>query len=247
MDFSSRFSLYDVVAMIIPGGLIIAFIAWVHNLNCESIVRCCGNTIIIFESWNFIQSIIFLSAAYIIGLVNNWINDGVFIGFRNNDLAIKNELNKIIALHGNKKLYKSGIILDQSDEIFKLLPLSYRILKLIIEGWRNIFSNSNVKELSDLGIVYYFSYYKLSRNHLIGGIPIIEAQVALLRNLILPLIIVVSYFIIRAIIGLNNPPYVDKITMSVTLFLIIITYIVMVQRQNKVYNLVWEALNYNDI
>lgn len=235
MDLSSKFSLYDILAMIIPGGIIMAAIAltidteWLRN----TIETCCGGKIVIERTPNFLYYVIILSFAYIIGLINNWINDGVFRGFRNNHEAIKNELRKVLKTNGNINLHNfAGHKYDSDKTAITCLPcLSIKIFWQII---RNLLPcRTNRTEPTD----YYKAYYSLSTNQQLGSVPLIETQVALLRNIILPLCMLTVFLACKNIM---IAPYQS----TILTIMILCVYIVMIQRQNKVYNIIWESANY---
>ena len=84
-ELVSKLSLYDILAMVIPGGTIIVFIALMIN-----------NSLIVNEdliekplSW-----IIWLVISYIIGLLNHTLATFVWKRFRNNDFMIKLSVEK---------------------------------------------------------------------------------------------------------------------------------------------------------
>lgn len=238
MDLSSKFSLYDILAMIIPGGIIMAAIAltidteWLRN----TIETCCGGKIVIERTPNFLYYVIILSFAYIIGLINNWISDGVFRGFRNNRTAIDNELLRVILENGNinlKSYVGSGY--NNSKDSYRCLPcICITTLCKIIYHWLPCMWNNRI---TPNYVPYYKAYYALAISRNLGSIPAIESQVALLRNILIPLI-VFFWCHWKKIFTLNE---------LYPIMGIILTYIVMIQRQNKVYRLVWESANYYKI
>lgn len=238
MDLSSKFSLYDVLVMIIPGGIIMTAIALTTNTEwlSETVKIYYGDEIVTEYTTNFLSYALILSFTYIIGLINNWINEGIFRGFRNSDVAIENELKKVLKNNGNINLqnfighkYDSG-----KTDIVCLPHLSIKIL------WGIICHLLPCRANRSEPIYYYKAYYSLSTNQRLGSIPLIETQVALLRNIILPLSLLALLLTYKNIILI---PYQSIISVLV----IISIYVVMIQRQNKVYNIVWESANYYNL
>lgn len=98
MENTNKFPLYELLAMVIPGGIIIAAF-WLMSgfMPFYSIIDyCCGYSKITYLIPEFLFYAIFITIAYVLGLINNWIADGIFKGFRNNPTAIKNELLKVL-------------------------------------------------------------------------------------------------------------------------------------------------------
>lgn len=222
------------LAMIIPGGIIIAtiLVITVLNISQTDIIRYCGCNVDVNDEVDLLQCAVLLSAAYIIGLINNWINDGFFRGFRNNRNAIENELIKVLKNNELLNLKNSGILLINKD---------YRKVKnlktIIKEVTKEIFKNVFCKHKRDVNPpVYYAVYYKLAEKKLIGTVAFIESQVSLLRNSILPL------FILTIVLFIQNWKWAIG-----TVILAIFSYVVMIQRQNKIYQIIWESANYYKI
>lgn len=81
---------------------------------------------------------------------------------------------------------------------------------------------------------YYKAYYSLSEKKLLGSVPLIESQVSLLRNSLIPTILLT--YILRQIMS--------ECCVWLAIGLIILMFVVMVQRQQKVYRMIWESYNY---
>lgn len=92
--FLSGLSLFDFLAMVIPGGLIIAIIGYLLGYKPFVI-----NT---DDSNGFFAYLIVLVASYLAGLVWNMIMDFFFSKFRNCPRLIKRMLNNIIKEHRGK-------------------------------------------------------------------------------------------------------------------------------------------------
>lgn len=154
----------------------------------------CGCKIITDNDYPIWLWIVLSVMAYFIGLINNWVADGILRFFRNNQSMIDNEMLRVVELNG-------------------------------------------VIHLDKFGGNKYKAYYALNRQKLLGSVPIVEAQVALIRNCLLPLLLLTSILGYRQFWCCVIPLFM------LTVFL----FIVMVQRQNKIYQMVWEAANYYEL
>lgn len=110
-DIVSKFSLYDILAMVIPGGTILVAIALMIN-----------NLLII--NTNLIEKPLFwivgLTVAYLLGLINHTLTSAVWGKFRNNELMLKSSLKNAKGyLPENGKVGKltSAIDLPKTDNI----------------------------------------------------------------------------------------------------------------------------------
>lgn len=235
MDLSSKFSLYDFLAMIIPGGIILAIllISYGDSQICEkSVTYCCGCQTSEF-SVDVVQSVIFLVASYFIGMINNWFCDGFFKGFRNFPFAIENALINTIRSNGNMDLHK---IVDSTYDNSKdgSRCLCCVIIKTLGSILCKLFPCKKAELHKSVVSNYYKAYYSLSKKKLLGSVPLIESQVSLLRNSLIPTILLACML---------------RQTMSgccvwLAIGLIILMFVVMVQRQQKVYRMIWESYNY---
>ena len=236
MDLSAKFSLYDVLAMIIPGGIVMAVIILLSNPDlfqneCIECFKCttCFMSNITINDLGIIQSVVLLSISYVLGLLNNWISDGVFRGFRNNHEAIENELLRVLRHNENIYLKSHGIWKEQTkSQSESICDIIEKILNGIFNGWPRKNGNHTV---------YYSLYYKLYNRKLLGAIPLIESQVALLRNSLIPLVALIVAFYIHC----------EDTCLLWSLLVVIPLYITMIQRQNKIYRLVWESANYLEL
>lgn len=233
MDISSKFSIYDILAMIIPGCIIIAFISiCIHfHLDNEETIIIFNNPVKIvcikyIKDLSALQLFTLFIIAYFIGLINNWMNDGIFRGFRNNPEAIENSLNQV--LYENNITYTfnyRGYIYTYQTRERKNL---WKITKVIIRRFPKQSPANFIMQN------YYHIYYKLAKQRLLGNIPQIESQVALLRNTIVPLSILIVMLII-------NNSHLNFIIYILLLLSDILLFFVMIQRQNKIYNMIWES------
>jgi len=235
MELSSKFSLYDMLAMIIPGGVILASIIIVcdYSQTFEKITTyCCGCRSVEF-SMDLIQSVIYLVASYVIGLINHWACDGIYKGFRNYPVAIESALIQILRENGNMNLKTIvGSIYDNSKESRPcLFGLIVKTIEAIVCNW--VLCRAPKRHDSVVSS-YYKAYYALSKENLLGSVPLVENQVALLRNSIIPTIILFCSFY-------RTMP---ECCVYIPIILVILIFVIMVQRQQKVYRMIWESANY---
>lgn len=226
MELASKFSLYDVLAIIIPGGIIMADIAlWINgDWHQTDILVCCGHVISIKSDIGIFNSIILLAGAYIVGLINNYIADMIFFRFRNNRRLIFYSLVSTI----QQIPATLNVKIIDIKHFRRLKPLNPFSMVAII--WK--------RQPKRIPITYYSSYYSLAKTNSLGCIPIIESQVALLRNCLFP------FSLLALVFGLNG----QYILALISLVLLAGSYMVMIVRQNKVYELVWEStLYYNSL
>lgn len=232
----SKLSLYDLFAMIIPGGIIMAS-AWIClGIDLPFCVKelSCGCKIITDNDYPIWLWIVLSVMAYFIGLINNWVADGIFLFFRNNQSMIDNEMLRVVELNGVIHLDKFGgnKYVNSKESLHRL---SYVIIRSLINAFLGLFSCDKRQTKNPAN--YYKAYYALTRQKLLGSVSIVEAQVALIRNCILPLLFLTS------ILG-----YRQFWCCVISLFMLtVFLFIVMVQRQNKIYQMVWEAANYYEL
>lgn len=234
MDIPSKFSLYDILAMIIPGGVVIAGILVGNCVLPASMAKttnfCCGCQIIEFDP-DLYECGALIIISYLLGLINNWISDGIFRGFRNYGYAIKSALIDILETNENNNLKTlDGITAYEHTKGANSCPILI-IIKTLCKIVASIIPCRKAEKNSHILKLYFNVYYKLWRNNLLGAVPLIEGQVSLLRNLIIP-IMIFAYFT------------ENKIGLWRILLIILLILIVMIQRQQKIYKIVWEIYNY---
>lgn len=228
----SKLSLYDFFAMIIPGGIIMAAICPLLRFEIPyhlEVVCNVGYVTVENElpawSWPFMIVI-----AYFVGLINNWISDGVFRSIRNDKRMIDNQLLRVVELNGIIHLARFGgnkYVKSKEDEVRLIFVVLYLLKKVFL-------SLSGFKHQIKNHIDYYMVYYILAQHKLLGSIPTLEAQVVLIRNCLIPLFVFALICV-----------YLQSWSLSIILIIIsIVLFTIMVQRQNKIYQMVWEAANY---
>ncbi|MDE7156325.1 MAG: hypothetical protein K2N79_08580, partial [Muribaculaceae bacterium] len=162
---------------------------------------------------------IFIIAAYIIGIFWSMICDFLFRGFRNNERMIQSEKTRVELQNPGK-----GCQNKTKEDILCWLPVIIYLIIDIVCGLVCCQLKTNNEE-------YYNAYYSLYNDKQLGSISIMEGQVALFRNCIIPLIV----------LGCITTCACLKSTLIIGG---ILCFVFMIFRQNKVYSLVWESYTY---
>lgn len=215
-DIVSKFSLYDILAMVIPGGLIIAILG-----------NYCGFIPFVIETEKhnafFVYSILF-TGCYIVGLIYNHIIELLCKGIRNNPFSIKyarflirKDLKKI-----PKKYYKNNI--------HRFLWVVRMYIKCLCPKFRHKY-NHIINQ-------YYIAYY-YTMTQTTSTISIMESQVSFLRNMFLPILLILFQF--------SDFFACFENSIGVKLLYIIVVICIpmtIIGRQNKIYQRVWEDYEY---
>lgn len=261
-DFVSKLSLYDILAMLIPGGMIFLFIALTLG-NKWDIDKDKINPVL---GWA-----IALVIAYLIGLVNHVITSVIWKPFRNCPMMIQRSYHAVINSFRYTvylKRFRSNmsetisnvcayrwivllvyiVILIASILMFVFCPCkSWAFLPLAIYAVLFIFygiyswhkkkcSNRDSDTTKGTLESYYQAYYYAATHRYGNDIFIIEGQVAFLQNMFLPLAlfcVLPEYFYCGY---LNNLCIVRGLAIMGILLLIPTVF----YRQNTIYRRVWE-------
>lgn len=209
----SKFSLYDLIAMVIPGFTILLFLSSLlgHKWNYCS---CVTNSMVFW--------IVVIALSYIIGLVNEFLCRNLWSGVRNNVSIINKQLKVIIDEIGEAKYlpkYNTNIkdysccscmcltsilgmaiigILEVVAE--KILCISscrcyYNNLFIlllyfgILKGIAFIINHFHDKKSQSKKLLdhYYEAYYYVQKSTYNNTFSIIEGQVAFLQNMLIPI------------------------------------------------------------
>jgi hypothetical protein len=202
MDLSSKLTMYDFFAMVIPGLLILllfrCIVGCYLSLNCE----------MVNNGWFIVFVLIF---SYLIGLLWNKFMELFFCKFRNCNFFIKQQYNKF-ALDYKKE---SGKEINGIDKNFKH--------------------------------EYYKAYYFLMEKNCLNSIPVLEAQVALVRNLIVLILFYIIIFIHcdNVIYHYVKSQLHNTFGLAILLLIIFIGMICLLFKiQDKIYYLIWEGYEY---
>lgn len=232
-----KVSLFDTLAMMIPGGATLAIIisCFDYHLQIDKSIE--------IEEW-IIYTII-LVACYLLGNIVNVIMDIIWYPIRNNPIFLKisqyiyncslqvNDIYRSIALFICSIVTIGGLtILVYYTNCIIIL---FAILPLIFILW--IIQLRNDKQITK---EYYKQYYYVAQNTTNNNISIIEAQIAFMRNMLFPLIM---FSILKEKISPSDYfPELNEVGLIASgSFLLFVTTII---RQHKVYIIVWEDYKY---
>lgn len=221
MDLSSKLSFYDFLAMFLT-GVIISVAVFPYDLFFGSSSSfCCKMASQV--NWG---PVFFFILCYLVGLI--W-----------------------------HKLLESILGISSLERFGKFLSNCFRSFKrnnpnLISSEYENVYKRTNCAEnnsnedsrLND----YYMAYYKLMFSKNLGNIPILEAQEAFVRDIILPLIIIGISYYTKCISNVFNHFFNGNCFWfgAMPIIMAIILFFVHYPLQKKIYHLVWEGEKYFD-
>ncbi|MBP1616089.1 MAG: hypothetical protein H6Q13_3537 [Bacteroidetes bacterium] len=229
----SKLSLFDILAMFIPGGIFMAIIVILpeNNLTIKSYSK--------FEEI-FVYTFI-IALIYLIGLIHNCLMDKLFSCLRNNVCLIRlayNCINNTNETDGHYPciFYRIRMFL-YFDKIQCISICFYESMKRFL-GCEERENNDG----DNLKQKYYKAYYYVALNSISQSIPILESQFVFVRNMILPIFIVVilfwNQFCLK--VGLNS----SDITLTYRIIFIFSLFLVMFSKLYKIHKLVWEDSRY---
>lgn len=200
-EIFKKFNVFDYFSHLVPGAIVV--LALLHYFQCKdqasmsNLFGCLYDKLVEYNSiafWTF-----FLVASHCIGLVNNVISDFVWYGFRNNSMLIFLSKRKIYNDESNNTESCSSCCLMGC-----IIPISLCIASIFIAKVSTCPIISSLIFFAILagfghccsfakGIVddYYKAYERVKTLYPSNNISNLEAQIAFLRNSIIPLIILV--------------------------------------------------------
>jgi hypothetical protein len=222
MDASSKLTLYDMLAMVIPGFLLLLLMNFIFDCKLLSDKNDIYSIFLVFV------------ASYITGLIWNKFMEKAFRYFRNSSDSIEKETKKFY--QGYKEEKTEAKAKGETDPV----------KKAEIEAKIEAETKDYIKKKS-FKYEYYKAYYILMKNNCLYNIPTLEAQVAFIRNM-LPII---SLYIIAICCSdeicrfLKSLLIVNSCCTAILLFVAgIAMYYIMNRIQNKIYYLIWEGAQY---
>lgn len=238
--FLSGLSLFDFLAMVIPGGLFLAIFGNWTGYVPFVIDETQGNKFFVYT--------IILVASYLIGIVYNALMEQVteLLGCRNNPKRISLALRKVIT--NTSKQYWTTLYLlipyCRCKDRCIIQEIYQCILQIIYKSWQIVkclFCHSSFPKDPHNYVKnkYYEAYYYVATHPINSSISVMESQVAFMRNMFIPVLIITtclkSYF----------PEFGDNCCIKFICIAFCITLpIATCCRQNKIYERVWEDYIY---
>lgn len=220
--FGSKLTAYDFLGMLIPEIVVVYCfcLSFFHCALYESFTRyCCWKTAVI-DSPTMLNgtcaAILFFSISYIVGMFINCLADCVFGRFRNND----------------KLLQFAGLRFRQRQSKTKKSFGTPKTIFCQVIGYANKTDTSRHKQY------YKCCHWLLHYNKLSGAVPVLEAQVAFVRNMILPTVLLIVIPFLHCFF----------IKICVIVSLLFCEFLVMIMRQQRIYNIILEDYKmYNEL
>lgn len=206
MDVSSKLTLYDLLAMLVPGWLIVIGVESHFGGGMCAYIDVCSPAIKIS---------LMLILAYIVGIVWNCLMEFVFRFVRNDVSMIQH------AFEGRQ---------ESENGFQRLSYIIFASCKLVCR-LRFVFKCRKSANSSLKLDTYYKCYYYVAKNTYSNAIPVLEGQVALLRNTVI--IVLAGFF-----------PLEIFQTFYLRLIFSVLMYFAMVYRQYKIYELVRDDYKY---
>ena len=274
MNIISKFSLYDIVAMVIPGFTILLVLTMLFGYTWTYESYLVNSTVF----W-----IVAITLSYIIGIINEILCRNLWGKLRNNTAIINEQLRKIKEetgiSEGLPKLDKStqynalsncicmtyifgmailGIIQMFEDKLVNLMGckccclvaitifILFYVLAYIVVIIKAQPQDDQGKKLLD---DYYNAYYYVRNCKSNSGISIIEGQVAFLQNMFVPIGLIMTLPCTMFSDTFGTPPYgdIDNFYCMIKLLLLILLLLMIWciwNRIKKIYYLVWSDYAY---
>lgn len=246
-NFLGKISLYDVLAMLIPGGIIYIFflLSLGYNLTFDELQ--------IDTTLGWLMALVL---SYLLGLINQTITSIMWKPFRNNLNMIKYA--SYISEHRQKSytllpIYLYPIIIISifilgfwHNEIVVLAIVPFFIFCIVC--FKQVFSCTLYQEIQDeekLLDGYLEKYYYVMLHTYRNDISIIEGQIAFMQSLLIPIfcILILPNHNIESLftnLNVNNICLVKLLLF----FTIIISIPVICERQIKIYQCVFEDFKF---
>lgn len=264
-EFVSKLSLYDLLAMFLPGMLIFVFMTLVtgNKLSVDE-----------YRAEKFISWTVFFLVSYLLGIVNHVATSAFvrLLKFRNNPNMISRAFNDVYRYSSQRtRLCKIANDMKESDSVpscmcrllgilsivllgivlygvFKdksvhlryllVLPfLIYSIIFLLASCCKRCFKSDSEKAVEH----YYKAYYYVAKKSYSKDVSVMEGQVAFMQSMIIPLVLClfVPKCVLECLLCLNA--CLIKMVLSV---FIVLMFVVINLRQMKIYQRVWEDYAY---
>lgn len=185
-EIFKNFNVFDYFSHLVPGAIVVLALLSYEKGQDIPLSSLCGNLSEEVKNNDIVIWTIFLVASHCIGLVNNVISDVVWYGFRNNTILIgiaeKHTKHNSLSICENLLFIAVSITLAL---ILFIVPRTVDWFKKKCDNKKNIilWFISPCKTIED----YYKKYEEVKVHYPSNNISNLEAQIAFLRNSILPL------------------------------------------------------------
>lgn len=244
-ELVSKLSLYDILAMVIPGGLIL----WCISLSGCRLLQITDKALF------WIVSLVF---SYLIGLINHMLTSYIWLCFRNNKKMINEAKRRYLDDIGKIKYMKQQPACCLFKYLFILLMiyLLYMAISKVNVANHHIISlicfvvtallvyviiqdkinptHINLTTIDD----YYKAYYNAMQYRYSDDIPIMESQVAFIQNLTIPIIV---------FIFIPLPLWIYGSMKIIVVIMLPLLFWTICNTQMKIYTRVWEDNHYLQI
>ena len=220
MNVTSKLSLYDFLTMFVSGSLILACIMPASVLSDK---QCCCRA----SDFDFLIPLFFSLAAYLVGMIWHKLVEWFWS----------------IIFKSKKKCIFGNVFRSFERNSKKLISVAFEE----VAGY----PKSVIKDTDECRQrKYYFGYYYLQEKQSLGNIPILEAQEALLRDILLPLL---GFGVIPLFSKCYNTlaaAILSELKICHCFFFVISIIVVLIllflhsSIQMKIYKLVWEGTHY---
>lgn len=203
-EIFKKFNVFDYFSHLVPGAIVVLALLLCHYNSCCDCAKCLCLKSFNFNSFSTLSDKLiedntiafwtfFLVASHCMGLVNNVISDLVWYGFRNNTIFIELEKEMVNNESPTLNLYVKTLMITAIPYIIVQFNLDYdffpifHILTLAIIAYVPTLYDTDENILKS----YYISYEIVKEKYNFNNISNLEAQIAFLRNSIIPLTLLV--------------------------------------------------------
>lgn len=218
-EISSKLSLYDILAMLIPGAFIIC---WVD-------VTFCNQKIIDSLTSKWLTGMLFIAVCYLVGIIYCRLMEYLwrYVGkFINNPKRMKKSFDKKVEFMNSKKVFENELF----GELKRFKP-----------------SVDKEKDSCKIQDIYYEAYAFVAKNTYRNDVHILESQFAFLRSMFGVAFLFLCFLPndnFKSLIE-NLLPGDSMCWTSISLLVLLIAIpFVMACIQKKIYEIVWEDYEY---
>lgn len=205
-EIFKKFNVFDYFSHLVPGAIVVLALLSYEKSQDILLSSLCGNLSEEVKNNDIVIWTIFLVASHCIGLVNNVISDVVWYGFRNNAWLIRKEKRFVYAKNNCSFIIKLALVILTLSLLFSLLFITIDFvawvsfasvaLALFISICISVFSVCKKKSKNALNS-YYKDYELVKDKYPSNNISNLEAQIAFLRNSIIPLFLLSLICIVK--------------------------------------------------